>query len=148
MNDPIAKLYDSFNGWLEDRKKHVLTYIEPAKQFMCYSWYKGGANIGLQDKPKYADSLFPTDDIQASYKEFLQGSGVQGDPVAQKFQSGNIMADERDFYIRHAPISDLMACAFMERNSYEFIEAMYKKHIEQVVALSIKSKEKLEDNQS
>lgn len=144
MNEPIAKLYDSFNGWLNGRKAHVKAYLEPAKKFMCYSWYKGGSDIGIRDKSKYTPSLFPTTDIQESYKDFLSGQGVEGDPIAQKFQSGNIMADDRDFYIRHASISELMACAFMERNSYDFIESLYKKHIEKVLDLSKRSKEKLE----
>ena len=144
MNDPIAKLYDSFNGWLNGRKAHVKVYLEPAKKFMCYSWYKGGAPISIFSKKRYKPDLFPTNDIQDSYKEFLKGKGVQGDPVVQKFQSGNIMADERAFYVRHALISDLMACAFMERNSYEFIEALYKKHIEKAIELAKKSKKKLE----
>ena len=146
MNEPISKLYPSFEGWLNGRKSHVQAYLDPAKRCMCYSWYKGNANISVHSKAQYQPSLFPTGDIQRDYKFFLKGDGVQGDPVSQKFQSGNIMADERAFYVRHALISELMACGFMGRKVYDFMEELYKAHIQHSIDLSVYSKNKLEQN--
>lgn len=145
-NEPIAKIYDSFNGWLNGRKGHVEAYIEPAKTTMCYSWYKGGANISVHDKKEYKPQLFPTEDIQADYKRVLLGDGVNGDIVAQKFQAGNITADERAFYVRHALISELMACAFMEGVSTNFADDSYKNHIKQVVEQSKITRDALIDD--
>lgn len=145
-NEPIAKIYDSFNGWLNGRKNHVKAYIEPAKIKMCYSWYKGGANISVHDKKEYKPVLFPTEDIQAAYKDVLKGAGVNGDIIAQKFQAGNITADERAFYVRHALISELMACGFMEGTTNKFIEDSYINNIEKIIELSKKSKNDLEGN--
>lgn len=145
-NEPIAKIYDSFNGWLNGRKSHVEAYIEPAKTRMCYSWYKGGADISVHDKKEYKPRLFPTEDIQEAYKDVLKGDGVNGDIIAQKFQAGNITADERAFYVRHALISELMACGFMEGTTNQFVEDSYINNIEKIIELSKESKEKLEGN--
>ena len=145
-NKPIAKLYPDFEGWLKGRADHYKAYLDDARKTLKYSWYKAGSSIGIDDKKDYNSKLFPTKLIQEGYKNYLKGAGVQGDPSTQKFQSGNIMGDEMAFYIRHAPICDLMTCGFMEGTIYPFIEDLYKNHVKKTRGLSDLSRDLMKGN--
>lgn len=144
MNTPIGKLHGSFTQWLQDRKQREDRYKEQSKKTLEYTWYKMQGKVKLQEKDKYNKELFDTKDIQEAYKQYLQGQGVNGDPIIQKFQSGNIQADERAFYIRHAPISHLMCTGFSANTNSDFFKNMYIAHIKQVLDLSKDSKDKIE----
>lgn len=145
-NDPISKLYPEFEAWLKNRRKRVESYIEPAKTKVAYSWYKSGADIAIKDKADYNKKLFSTKTIQEAYKQYLKGDGVNGDPIIQKFQSGNIMGDEIAFYVRHAPISQALTCGYMQRNNTPFIEDMYRQRIKRLCSACQESKSKLNGN--
>ena len=101
--------------------------------------------VKLQEKDKYNKDLFDTKDIQEAYKQYLHGQGVNGDPIMQRFQAGNIQADERAFYIRHAPISHLMCTGFRSVANSDFFRDMYINYLQHVREQSDYSKKRIQE---
>ena len=130
---PICEVYSDFNKWLDYAEELYSKRVENGAKHLSYSWYKSGADISIFDIDKYRKELFNTDSIQNSYKEYLDGSsGVNGDPIGIKFQSGNILADERAFYIRHATIARSMANGLLQNNKITFLKELYLNHIKRI----------------
>lgn len=128
---PIVEVYEDFTKWV-DKWTEVMKYRrEAGKDRLAYDWYKSGSDISILDREDYRKKLFDTDGIQNKYRGYLSALfGVNGDPVCMKFQSGNIQADERAFYIRHATIPRLMSTGIMQNIQYDFLKEVYLNRIE------------------
>lgn len=130
---PIVEVYPDFTKWI-DKWYNVMEYRRnESKNDLRYEWYKSGSDITILDRKDFKKKLFDTKGIQDKYKLYLDGKiGVNGDPIGIKFQTGNIMADERAFYIRHATIPRLMANGVMRNMQYEFLKEIYLNHIKKL----------------
>lgn len=130
---PMLEVYGDFNKWI-DKWVEVMRYRHTeAKNDLRYDWYKSNSEITILDRKDFRKKLFDTKEIQDKYKLYLDGTqGVNGDPIGIKFQSGNIMADERAFYIRHATIPRLMSTGVMHNMQYEFLKEVYLNHIKKL----------------
>jgi len=130
---PISEVYPDFEKWLKVQTETLEKRVSLAQVPMGYYWYKSNSPITILDRDKYKDELFNTKGIQEKYKLYLSGAaGVNGDPIAIKFQSGNIMADERAFYIRHATIARSMANGILSNNKHAFLREVYLTHIKSI----------------
>ena len=127
---PFGTLYGDFNKWLEKQDKVMHKRDTLGHSDMAYAWYKEDSPISIFDRDDFKEELFSTKEIQEQYKKYLDAAtGVNGDPIIIKLQSGNILADERAFYIRHASIARSMALGLMSNRKVDFIDEVYKNYI-------------------
>lgn len=130
---PMLEVYGDFNKWINKWVEVMQYRHNEAKNDLRYDWYKSGSDITILDRKDFRKKLFDTKEIQDKYKLYLDGKeGVNGDPIGIKFQSGNILADERAFYIRHATIPRLMANGVMRNMQHDFLKEIYLNHIKKL----------------
>lgn len=102
---PNIKLYDSYSEWVENRKQQAIEESTKLQKNLQRNWYRPGKNkeSSCQDINEIPD-MFPRDDCQEAYVEYLQGKRIPIDATAVKFQNGVISADEQAYRVRHTSI--------------------------------------------
>lgn len=111
---PNVKLYDTFSEWVENRKKQASEDSIKIQSTLQRNWYRPGKKeeASSQDVKDIPD-MFPRDDCQEAYVEYLQGKRMPIDATAAKYQNGIISADEQAYRIRHASIPRSLAAGQM-----------------------------------
>ena len=113
---PDVKLYDTFSEWVENRKTQASgDTIQQLQTKLQRNWHKPGkqeqsSSQDVQDIPR----MFPRDDCQAAYTEYLQGKRIPIDATAIKYQNGVVAADEQAYRIRHTSIPRALAAGQLE----------------------------------
>lgn len=107
---PNVKLYDTFSEWVENCKNQASDTVPKLQKNLQRNWYRPGKNeeATSQDVEEIPD-MFPRDDCQEAYVEYLQGKRLPIDATAIKYQNGIIAADEQAYRIRHTSIPRSLA---------------------------------------
>lgn len=113
---PNIKLYDTFSEWVENKKTQASNEaVEKLQTNLQRKWYRPGKNQETSSQSvKDIPQMFPRDDCQEAYTEFLQGKRIPFDATAVKYQNGVISADEQAYRIRHTSIPRALAAGQME----------------------------------
>ena len=107
---PDVKLYDTFSEWVENRKTQASEAVPKIQSNLQRNWTRPGKNTeaSSQDVREIPD-MFPRDDCQEAYAEYLQGKRIPFDATAIKYQNGIISADEQAYRVRHTSIPRSLA---------------------------------------
>lgn len=113
---PDIKLYDTFSEWVENKKTLASDdAVQKLQTNLRRNWYRPGKGQESSSQTvKDIPQMFPRDDCQEAYTEFLQGKRIPFDATAVKYQNGIVSADEQAFRIRHTSIPRALAAGQME----------------------------------
>lgn len=113
---PNIKLYDTFSEWVENKKDQASdAVVEKLQTNLQRNWYRPGKNQEASSQAvNEIPQMFPRDDCQEAYTEFLQGKRLPIDATAAKYQNGVVSAEEQAYRIRHTSIPRALAAGQME----------------------------------